>query len=289
MKNETNSSGQGTCLKKELRGRKLKISRSIDADERFRQKRMRCVKYCIHEKHNIPLDSITTNWTLKHISVSGHIVVKTCQSGNLTYIKYQDIEAEVEGQMGKMAIKKLVAYWQLKQNQLNCRLHVRFLTFNTFTSTHWVSDSSAQTVAGPEPRPLAKCWSSMNSQSTVHALRSAQLPSCDLAGLRDELICSRHLSLPGTLGLRRCRLARVGFCTRCFAPQRLLRRSPPLLSLGNIGLHEVEEPKVPPRPAISTFRGVPHVDLSACAVSVASSVSRRWVGSVRARPPPILR
>ena len=33
------------------------------------------------------------------VSVKGQIVVKTCQSGNLTYIKYQDIEAEVEGQV----------------------------------------------------------------------------------------------------------------------------------------------------------------------------------------------
>ena len=52
-------------LPKELRGRKLKISRSMDADERFHQKRMEYVKYCIHEKHNIPLDSKTKNWTLK--------------------------------------------------------------------------------------------------------------------------------------------------------------------------------------------------------------------------------
>ena len=92
-------------LKKELRGRKLKISRSMDADERFHKKRMGYVKYCIHEKHNIPLDSITTNWTLKHISVKGQIVVKTYQCGNLTYIKYQDIETDVEGQMEKWQSK----------------------------------------------------------------------------------------------------------------------------------------------------------------------------------------
>ena len=48
-------------LKKELRGRKLKTSRSMDADERFHKKRVVHVKYCIHEKHNSPLDSITTN------------------------------------------------------------------------------------------------------------------------------------------------------------------------------------------------------------------------------------
>ena len=71
----------------------------------FIKKRMGYVKYCIHEKHNIPLDSITTNWTLKHISVKGQIVVKTCQSGNLTHIKYQNTEAEVEGQMEKWQSK----------------------------------------------------------------------------------------------------------------------------------------------------------------------------------------
>ena len=60
--------------RKDLRGR------SMDADETFHQKRMGYFKYCIHEKHNIPLDSITANWTLKHISVKGQIVVKTCQS-----------------------------------------------------------------------------------------------------------------------------------------------------------------------------------------------------------------
>ena len=67
-------------LKKELRGRKLKLSRSMDADERFHQKRIMYVKYFVHEKHNILPDSITTNWTLKHISVKVQIVVKTCQN-----------------------------------------------------------------------------------------------------------------------------------------------------------------------------------------------------------------
>ena len=67
------------------------------------------VKSCIHEKYNIPVDSITTKWTLKHISVKGQIVVKTCQNGTLTYIKYHDIEAEVEEQMEKWQSKKLIA------------------------------------------------------------------------------------------------------------------------------------------------------------------------------------
>ena len=56
-------------LRKELRGRKLKITRSMDAEERFHQKGMEYVKYSIHMKHNIPFDSISTNWTHEaHIS-----------------------------------------------------------------------------------------------------------------------------------------------------------------------------------------------------------------------------
>ena len=40
-------------LKKELRGRKIKIPRSMDAEERFHDKRMGYVEYCIHMKHNV--------------------------------------------------------------------------------------------------------------------------------------------------------------------------------------------------------------------------------------------
>ena len=40
-------------LKKELRGRTLKITRSMGAEERFHQKRMVYVKYCINVKHNV--------------------------------------------------------------------------------------------------------------------------------------------------------------------------------------------------------------------------------------------
>ena len=70
-------------LKKELRGRKVKITRSMDAEERFHNKRMGYVKYCIHTRHNIPLSLISLNWTAKHVSVKGQIVVKTCQSAKM--------------------------------------------------------------------------------------------------------------------------------------------------------------------------------------------------------------
>ena len=92
-------------LRKKLRGRKKKMTRSMGADERFHQKRMGCVKYCIHTRHNIPLNSISLNWCSMYVSVKGQIVVKTCQSGSLKYTKYQDIELEVEDQMEKWQSK----------------------------------------------------------------------------------------------------------------------------------------------------------------------------------------
>ena len=60
-------------------------------------------------RHNIPLNLISLNWTSKYVSVKGQIVVKTCQSESLKYIKYQDIESGVEDQMEKWQSKKLIA------------------------------------------------------------------------------------------------------------------------------------------------------------------------------------
>ena len=81
------------------------MTRSMDAEERFHQKRLGYVKYCIHIRHGVLLNSISLNWTSKYMSVKGQIVVKTCQSGSLKYIKYQYIESEVEEQMAKWQSK----------------------------------------------------------------------------------------------------------------------------------------------------------------------------------------
>ena len=75
-------------MKKELRGRKIKITRSMDSEERFHNKRVGYVKYCIHTRHNNLLSLISLNWTSKHVSVKGQIVVKTCQNGSLKFSKY---------------------------------------------------------------------------------------------------------------------------------------------------------------------------------------------------------
>ena len=88
-------------LKKELRGRKIRIKRSMEAEERFDNKRMGYVKCCIHKRHDVHLYLISLNWIAKHVTVKGQIVVKTCQSGSLKFSKYQDVEDEVEELMQK--------------------------------------------------------------------------------------------------------------------------------------------------------------------------------------------
>ena len=92
-------------LKKELRGRKIKITRSMDAEERFHNKRMEYVKCCIHTRHDIPLSLISLNWTSIYMSVKGQIVVKTCQDGSLKFNKFQDVEDEVDELMQKWQTK----------------------------------------------------------------------------------------------------------------------------------------------------------------------------------------
>ena len=92
-------------LKKELRGRKIRTTRSMEAEERFYNKRIGYVKSCINAKHGIPLHSISLNWNTKHVSIKGQIVAKTCQDGSLKFSKYQDVEDEVDELMQKWQTK----------------------------------------------------------------------------------------------------------------------------------------------------------------------------------------
>ena len=95
-------------LKKELKGRKIRITRSMEAEERFYNKRIGYVKNCINKKHGVPLHSISLNWNTKHVTIKGQIVAKTCQDGSLKFSKYQDVEDEVDELMQKWQTKKLV-------------------------------------------------------------------------------------------------------------------------------------------------------------------------------------
>ena len=92
-------------LKKELRGRKIRITRSMEAEERFYNKRIGYVKSCINKKHDVPLHSIALNWNTKHVTIKGQIVAKTCQDGSLKFNKYQDVEDEVDDLMQKWQTK----------------------------------------------------------------------------------------------------------------------------------------------------------------------------------------
>ena len=81
-------------LKKELKGRKIKMTRSVDAT--FHQQRMGYVKCCIHTRHNIPFNSTSFNWYSKYVSAKGPDCGKNMP--------------EYQGRSNrKMAIKKLIA------------------------------------------------------------------------------------------------------------------------------------------------------------------------------------
>ena len=89
----------------------------VDADERFFEK-MVYVEYCIHEKHNIP-----PRFDNHELDTEAHIGERSdCGKGhakveNLSYIKYQDIEAEVEGQIEKWHSKKLITIVKTMSSQ----------------------------------------------------------------------------------------------------------------------------------------------------------------------------
>ena len=77
----------------------------MDAEERFHQKIMGYVKYCIHVKHKILLDLISMNWTLKHVPVKGQIVATHAkvEASNTSNTKTPKQKSKVNG---KMAVKK---------------------------------------------------------------------------------------------------------------------------------------------------------------------------------------
>ena len=94
-------------LKKQLRRRKIRVTRSMEAEERFYNKGIGYVKSRNHEKHGVPLELISLNWTTKHVAVKGQKVVQTCQDGSLKFNKYQDVEDEVD---------ELMQQWQTKNS-----------------------------------------------------------------------------------------------------------------------------------------------------------------------------
>ena len=91
-------------LKKELTGRKIRITGSMEAEERFCNKRLGYIKSSTL-KYGVPLYLISLNWTTKHVAVKGQMVVKTYLDGSLNFNKYQDGEDEVDELMQKWQTK----------------------------------------------------------------------------------------------------------------------------------------------------------------------------------------
>ena len=63
--------------KRELRDGKIRISLAMDAEDRYHIKRLGYTKFCMHERHGIPLVKITLNRKKRHVTVDGPIVIKT--------------------------------------------------------------------------------------------------------------------------------------------------------------------------------------------------------------------
>ena len=66
-------------LKKELRGRKIRILPAMDAEERFYPERLGCFKCCIHTRHNVPLVQIKMNRLTTCIGRRSHSDQNMCK------------------------------------------------------------------------------------------------------------------------------------------------------------------------------------------------------------------
>ena len=89
-----------------MKNRKIRFSPAMDAEERYQQKRLGYIKFCLSEIHKIPLEKITLNRETKDVPIQGEVVIKTGANGSLQYTKYQDIEPTVEEHTGRLLTKK---------------------------------------------------------------------------------------------------------------------------------------------------------------------------------------
>ena len=78
--NYIRSANRQTC---EARGRIIRITPAMDAEERYQQKRLGYIKLSLNEMHGILFKKVFINRELKHVSIQG-------------FIKYQDFEQKVE-------------------------------------------------------------------------------------------------------------------------------------------------------------------------------------------------
>ena len=91
--------------KKEMDGRKIKISPVLEAEERFDRKRLGFVKCTIHRVKGIALHYIQMNNVKQSITIDGQLIAKIEASGKLKYDKYEDVDVEVQTLMKKWLTK----------------------------------------------------------------------------------------------------------------------------------------------------------------------------------------
>ena len=91
--------------KVELNGRTIKISPALDAEERFHRKRMEFVKFAINKNKGIALHQKRLSHEKKSIIISGEIIARTEENGELRYNKYEDIDEDVQALVTKWLTK----------------------------------------------------------------------------------------------------------------------------------------------------------------------------------------
>ena len=64
----------------EARGRIIRITPAMDAEERYQQKRLGYIKLSLNEMHGISLKKVFSNRELKHVSIQGFIMYQLVAS-----------------------------------------------------------------------------------------------------------------------------------------------------------------------------------------------------------------
>ena len=83
----------------EARGRVIRFTPAMDAEERYHQKGQGYVKLNLYEMHGIPVKKTYINRELKHVSIQGEVAIKTCANEAHSFHKHHDIEGNVEEHM----------------------------------------------------------------------------------------------------------------------------------------------------------------------------------------------
>ena len=77
----------------------------MSLEERYVQKRLGFIKFCLNEKYEISFDRIFVNRVQKQVSIQADIVITTNTNGSLKHHKYTKMQ-RFEDIIGKWTAKK---------------------------------------------------------------------------------------------------------------------------------------------------------------------------------------